>query len=251
MPARRFFVAGTHEAGSHVEIDGSDVHKIVNVLRMRTGDALEIVDSSGALFTATLLGDSGGLRAELVRCEASAPAQTLRIDIAQAVPKGSKMDYAIEKATELGASAILPFTSERSIRGHGGANKVERWRRLAEGAAKQSGRLDVPRVADIVSFEQILAAFEAYDVALFAWELAPHVPLRDRLEQTLRGVRSAVVLIGPEGGFSHAEAEAATARGAQLLWLGPRILRTETAALALLAVIGAFIDASVTTTGRN
>jgi 16S rRNA (uracil1498-N3)-methyltransferase len=251
MPARRFFVAGTHEVGSLVEIDGSDVHKIANVLRMRAGDALEIVDSSGTLFAATLMGDSGRLRAELVRCQATPTAEVLRVDIAQVVPKGSKMDYVIEKSTELGAGAILPFTSERSIAGEGGGNKVDRWRRLAENAARQCGRLDVPRVADVVTFEQTLAAFENYDVALFAWELAPQIPLRDRLEQTLRGVRSAIVAIGPEGGFSHAEAEAATASGAELLWLGPRILRTETAALALLAVIGAFADASVATTGRN
>ncbi|HEY3675129.1 MAG TPA: 16S rRNA (uracil(1498)-N(3))-methyltransferase [Candidatus Tumulicola sp.] len=250
MPARRFFVAGTHEIGSHVEIDGSDVHKIANVLRMRAGDALEIVDSSGTLFAAILAHESAGMRAELVRRETTAPVEIVRIDIAQAVPKGSKMDYVIEKATELGAGAILPFTSERSIAGEG-SHKVERWRRLAENAARQCGRLDIPRVAGVVPFEQTIAAFDDYDVALFAWELAPQIPLRERLEQTLRGVRSAIVAIGPEGGFSHAEAEAATARGAELLWLGPRILRTETAALALLAVIGAFADASVATTGRN
>ncbi|HXM06033.1 MAG TPA: 16S rRNA (uracil(1498)-N(3))-methyltransferase, partial [Candidatus Acidoferrum sp.] len=197
MPARRFFVAGTHEVGSLVEIDGSDVHKIANVLRMRAGDALEIVDSSGTLFAATLMGNSERLRAELVRCQATPAAEVLRVDIAQAVPKGSKMDYVIEKSTELGAGAILPFTSERSIAGEGGGNKVDRWRRLAENAARQCGRLDVPRVADVVTFEQTLAAFENYDVALFAWELAPQIPLRDRLEQTLRGVRSVIVAIGP------------------------------------------------------
>jgi 16S rRNA (uracil1498-N3)-methyltransferase len=249
MPARRFFVAGTHDVGSLVDIDGSDVHKIANVLRMRDGDELEVVDSSGTLFAARLDGDAGHLRAKLVRREASVAAGDLRVDIAQAIPKGSKMDYVVEKATELGAGSILPFTSERSVAGDGNAHKVERWRRLAENAARQCGRLDVPRVRNTMSFEQALASFDDYDVALFAWELAPQIPLRVRLEQTLRGARTAIVAIGPEGGFSHAESEAATARGAQLLWLGPRILRTETAALATLAVIEAFAHAAGATPG--
>jgi 16S rRNA (uracil1498-N3)-methyltransferase len=144
----------------------------------------------------------------------------------------------------------LPFTSERSVAGESGANKVERWRRLAESAARQSGRRDIPRIDGVASFERILDAFADYDVALFAWELAPQVPVSVRLSQTLSGARTAIVAIGPEGGFSHAEAEAATARGAHLLWLGPRILRTETAALATLAIIGAFGDAAAAS-GRN
>src|ERR1700678_3893918 len=98
MPARRFFVAGTHEVGSLVKIDGSDVHKITNVLRMRAGDELEIVDSSGSLFADTLVGDPARRRAELVRCQATPTAEILRVDTEQAVPKGSKMDYVIEKA---------------------------------------------------------------------------------------------------------------------------------------------------------
>jgi 16S rRNA (uracil1498-N3)-methyltransferase len=250
MPARRFFVAGTHAVGSRVELDGSDLHKIANVLRLRAGDAIEIVDSAGTLFAATLAPEGDRLRAMLVECVEEAPAQTLRIDIAQAVPKGAKMDYVIEKATELGAGAILPFTSERSIAGEGNSNKVERWRRLAESAARQSGRRDVPAVDGVVPFEKILTAFDEYDVVLFAWELAPRVPVMERLMQTLHGARNVIVAIGPEGGFSHSEAEAATARGAQLLWLGPRILRTETAALAILAVIGAFTGAN-DVLGRN
>ncbi len=108
----------------------------------------------------------------------------------------------------------------------------------------------MPRIDGVATFDRILDAFADYDVALFAWELAPQVPVSDRLSQTLEGARTAIVAIGPEGGFCHAEAEAAVARGAHLLWLGPRILRTETAALATLAIIGAFADASGVS-GRN
>ena len=84
--------------------------------------------------------------------------------------------------------------------------------------------------------------FSEYDAVLFAWELAPRVPLRDALPPLLEGKRRALIVVGPEGGFAHGEADAATQHGAHLLWLGARILRTDTAALALLAVIDALIQ---------
>jgi 16S rRNA (uracil1498-N3)-methyltransferase len=251
MPARRFFVPGAHQLGALIALDGSDAHKIANVLRLRTGDAIEIVDSAGALFDAELAGGDGRVQATLVRRHDPQPANELRVDVAQAIPKGAKMDYVIEKATELGAGAILPFTSERSVAKANGALKAQRWQRLAEMAARQCGRRDVPRVDEVRSFEETIAAFGSYDVALVAWELAPRVPLRDRLEQTLSGARTAIVAIGPEGGFSHGEAESARAGGAELIWLGPRILRTETAALALLAVIEAYAGGTDDAGGRN
>jgi 16S rRNA (uracil1498-N3)-methyltransferase len=248
MPARRFFVPGAHRVGSSVELAGSDAHKIAHVLRLRHGDALEIVDSAGTLFAAEVVEDSGRLYASLKFGHEPEAHATLRVDVAQAVPKGAKMDYVVEKATELGAGAVIPFTSERSVVRHGGEQKLQRWRRLAEAAAQQSGRLDIPRVDPVRSFEDIVSTFGSYDAALFAWELAPHAPLLERLGSSLRDARTAIVVIGPEGGFSHAEADAAAESGAELLWLGPRILRAETAALALLAVIEAIAGAS---TGRN
>jgi 16S rRNA (uracil1498-N3)-methyltransferase len=248
MPARRFFVPGAHRAGSSVELAGSDAHKIVNVLRLRSGDALEIVDSSGTLFDAELVDNSGRLGALLTFGHERVARTALRVDVAQAVPKGAKMDYVIEKATELGAGAVIPFTSERSVVREGGEQKLQRWRRLAEAAAQQCGRLDIPRIDPVRSFGDVVSGFGSYDAALFAWELAPQVALLERLGSSLRNARTALVVIGPEGGFSHAEADVATESGAELLWLGPRILRAETAALALLAVIEAVAGASA---GRN
>jgi 16S rRNA (uracil1498-N3)-methyltransferase len=248
MPARRFFVQGAHCVGSSVELDGSDAHKIANVLRLRQGDVLEIVDSAGTLFDAELVEESGRLYASLKSGHEPEARSTLRVDVAQAVPKGAKMDYVIEKATELGAGAVIPFTSERSVVRDGGEQKLQRWRRLAAGAAQQCGRRDIPRIDPVRSFGDVVSVFGSYDVAMFAWELAPRVPLLERLGSSLREARTAIVVIGPEGGFSHAEADFASESGADLVWLGPRILRSETAALALLAVIEAVAGASA---GRN
>ncbi|HLX25730.1 MAG TPA: 16S rRNA (uracil(1498)-N(3))-methyltransferase [Candidatus Cybelea sp.] len=238
MSARRFFVEGVRRSGEAVTIGGADAHKIVNVLRLHDGAHLEIVDSAGALFDATVETSDGEVRATL-RDELPRDDQSGRaiVEIAQAVPKGQKMDFVVEKATELGAAAILPFTSERTVASAEGTAKLERWRRLGKSAAQQCGRRDVPRIDAPIPFAQLLERFADYDAVIFPWELAPQVPVRETLAGMLESAHRVLVVVGPEGGFSHEEAEEAKARGARLVWLGRRILRTETAAMVLLAVL--------------
>jgi 16S rRNA (uracil1498-N3)-methyltransferase len=241
MPARRFFVEGVRSTGESVAIAGSDAHKIARVLRLRDGDAIEIVDSAGATFAAALTIAGTTVHATLGEKSASANRVAgFEVAVAQALPKRQKMDFVVEKTTELGAHAILPFCCERTIAREASGAKLARWRRLAKAAAQQSGRPDVPAVDDVSSFEALLDRFSEFDVVLFAWELAAHEPLRERLPPLLAGARRVLIAIGPEGGFTHAEADAARARGAAAVWLGERILRTETAALALLAIVGVF-----------
>jgi 16S rRNA (uracil1498-N3)-methyltransferase len=252
VSARRFFVEGVCETGASVEIAGSDARKIVRVLRLAAGDAIEVIDSAGTVFAATIAIDGMRVRATLKGTEAfedpagPAGAGSLCFDLAQALPKGAKMDFIVEKTTELGISAILPFCSERTIARDAGVAKVERWRRLAKAAAQQCGRRSIPQVeAALPSFDALLERFDEYDVVLFPWELSAHSLLRDTLPELLAGVRRALIVVGPEGGFTHDEAETARSRGAALVWMGPRILRTETAAMALLAIADAL------TQGRN
>lgn len=240
MPARRFFVEGVQREGARVPIGDSDARKIVRVLRLRDGDRIEVVDSSGALYVARAAIHGDAVAAVLEASIPSAAPPALRVDVAQALPKAAKMDFVVEKCTELGAAAILPFCSERSVARETRPAKLDRWNRLARSAAAQCGRRDVPPVAPPRSFEALLAAFAEYDAVLFPWELAPQVPVRASLPPLLLDARRVLVAIGPEGGFAHAEAEAAGARGAHLIWLGPRILRTETAALVALTLIDAF-----------
>jgi 16S rRNA (uracil1498-N3)-methyltransferase len=241
VTARRFFVEGHRDVGTTVEISGGDAHKISRVLRMTAGDRIEVIDSAARTFSASIDGVGRVVRATLLesigaRPEAAAPS----IDVAQAVPKGRRMDFVVEKCTELGANAFLPFVCERSVGRDVGTEKLERWRRLARTAAQQSGRRDVPEVAAPVQFDALVARFARYAVVLFAWEAAQPAPLYDRLRSILPPDGKLLVVVGPEGGFTHDEAELAERHGAALLWLGTRILRTDTAAIALLAVIGAF-----------
>jgi 16S rRNA (uracil1498-N3)-methyltransferase len=238
--ARRFFVEGARDVGSVVEIAGGDAHKLVHVLRLQDGDRIEIVDSTGAAFSAVIELAERVVRARLVEVIAHDDADALQVDVAQAVPKGRRMEFVIEKATELGAAAILPFYSERSVARAVTASKRERWSRLARSAALQCGRREAPAVCEPSGFAQLLERFAQYDRVIFVWELAPQIPLRETLPAALAGARRVLVLIGPEGGFAHHEAEAAREHGAVLLWLGRRILRTDTAAMVVLAVIGAF-----------
>jgi 16S rRNA (uracil1498-N3)-methyltransferase len=240
--ARRFFVEGEQEAGSAVEIHGGDAHKITRVLRLHAGDLIEIVDSRARAFPATIEEAGPVVRARLLDAIAGPEpdAATLTVDVAQAVPKAARMDFVVEKGTELGAAAFLPFYSERSVGRRVGPEKLARWRRIARSASQQSGRRDVPAVHEPLEFDALVERLGEYDAVLLAWELAPPEPLHDRLRALLPQAGRVLVVVGPEGGFAHAEAEAATSRGAHLLWLGSRILRTDTAAIVLLAVIGAF-----------
>jgi 16S rRNA (uracil1498-N3)-methyltransferase len=239
-PARRFFVEGAKEIGVTVEIGGADAHKIEHVLRLNEGDRIVVIDSTARSFAATIARAGRVVRAEIVEeILEQRPVSTLRIDVAQAVPKGNRMDFVIEKGSELGVETFVPFYAERSVGRAAGAEKVARWQRLARSAAQQCGRESVATVLAPVSFEALATRFSDYDRVLFAWELAEPQPLQQRLAELLPAHGRVLVVVGPEGGFTHGEAERAREGGAATLWLGPRILRTDTAALVLLAVIGA------------
>jgi 16S rRNA (uracil1498-N3)-methyltransferase len=239
--ARRFFVEGAKEIGGSVEIGGTDAHKITNVLRLSAGDLIVVIDSTARTFTAAIAEVGRLVRATIEEemFDERAPSAAIRIDVAQAVPKGRRMDFVVEKGSELGVEAFLPFYCERSVGRDVGAEKAARWQRIARGAAQQCGRKSIPAVFEPMAYETLLERFGEYDSVLFAWELAPPAPLHRRLTEALPASGRALVVVGPEGGFTHAEAELAQCRGAEMLWLGPRVLRTDTAALVLLAVIGA------------
>ncbi len=239
MPADRFFIEGVHATGDIVDIRGSDARKIVSVLRKHTGDALEIIDSAATLFRAELEVDGAQVRARLRAGDSSASSDAPRLTIAQGIPKGQKMDFVVEKLTELGVAAIVPFESERSVVTGAGSNKVERWRRLAKSSAQQCGRRDVPHIADPLRIADVIELFGSFDCVLFPWELAPRDagPGSIQIARLIKGSHNILAIIGPEGGFTHAEAAAARDHGAHLLSLGERILRSETAGLVVAALV--------------
>jgi 16S rRNA (uracil1498-N3)-methyltransferase len=237
MAASRFFVEGVYGAGQTVTLAGADAHKIAHVLRKRSGDAIQIIDSTANRFDAVLEIQNGAVRAQLGEPVAPDATPRLQITVAQGVPKGQKMDFVVEKLTELGTAAIVPFYSERSVVIESGRGKLERWRRLAKAAAAQCGRDEIPEVREPVEFAALLETFSKYDCVLFPWELAGDALLRDMLPSMIAGARRVLIVVGPEGGFAHSEAEAAERSGAHVIGLGTHILRTETAGLVVVALL--------------
>ncbi len=237
MSARRFFIEGAHTDGDSVALAGADAHKISHVLRLKTDDRIEIVDSAATIFEGVLTIEENRVVVSLRDGVRNERESHLRVDVAQGIPRGQKMDFVVEKLTELGVANIHPFESERNVARSVGEAKVARWRRLAKSAAQQCGRESIPDVAEPVTFDRVVEAFSHYDVVLFPWEVAEHEPLRDVLPKLVAGATRILVVVGPEGGFSHLEADRAAAGGAHRISLGSRILRTETAGLAVLTIL--------------
>jgi len=239
LPRRpaRIFIAGVFGVGDVVEPAPDDARKLRVVLRARGGDEVEILDSSGRAYAAEVILERDNVRARLRAEKVLPPRPSLRLALAQGIPKGAKMDFVVEKATELGVAQVLPFTSERTQGGDASGERMQRWRRLAKSAAQQCGRADVPALDEPASFTVVCAGFGTFDVTLLAWELADGVPLRERLPPLLAGARSALVVIGPEGGLSDDEAQLAERSGGRPISLGARILRTETAGLVACSAV--------------
>jgi 16S rRNA (uracil1498-N3)-methyltransferase len=233
----RLFVSGTFAVGDLVEPALDDQRKLRVVLRAVDGDAVEVADSSGRRFDGSVVLDEKTVRVRLDAQRSAPPVPKLSIVLAQGLPKGQKMEYVVEKATELGVARIVPFASARSAGDTARSGKVDRWRRIAKTAAEQCGRYDVPEIEDPIDFDTLVKRIASEPLTLFPWELAAARPLRETLPDLVAKQPRALVAIGPEGGFSSAEAKAARAAGAHTISLGPRILRTETAGLVVCAAL--------------
>lgn len=201
---------------------------------MRSGDGMIVVDSAAHAFAASLIIDGERASARLDELLPPAAESRMKVTLAQAIPKGQKLDFVVEKATELGIARLVPLYTSRTI-GGASEHKVERWRKLARSAAQQCGRSTVPEIEPPQDYSAFLPRIREFDAAIFAWELAAR-PLREAL-RNISEAENVLAIVGPEGGFSHAEAEAANQAGAHAVSLGSRILRTETAPLVLLTAL--------------
>jgi 16S rRNA (uracil1498-N3)-methyltransferase len=211
------------EPGRTLELSDGEAHHVLKVLRGRSGDQVEIVDTVGRLFVAELRG--GG--EALVLAELAAPDVTdARVTLFQAVPKGGRMDLVVEKATEVGATSIVPLLTERGVV-NPREGKVNRWRRVAEAAARQSLRLGVPEVSEPVPFADAVARAGGTGVLLHN---GPDVPPVETVVGSPAGL-----FVGPEGGWSEDELRIAGEAGIVSGGLGPYRLRSETAGIVVVA----------------
>lgn len=236
----RFFVEEAAIEDARVTLTGDDAHHVSYALRMAVGDEITVTDGKGHTYLCRLAAMDGvTVEAEILDTVDDSTESPVEVHLFQAYPKADKLEFIIQKAVELGASAITPFESERCIKRPKAdkiAHVLERQQRIATEAAKQCGRAVLPTVSAPISFSAMLAEASAYPLALFCHPSEVTVSLRQTLAHA-KDVRRIAIVVGSEGGFSEGEVKAAEAAGLIPTSLGARVLRCETAPLFLLSAI--------------
>ncbi|MBQ9080230.1 MAG: 16S rRNA (uracil(1498)-N(3))-methyltransferase [Clostridia bacterium] len=235
----RFFVRRDQITDGIVTIKGDDAHHISRSLRMAAGEHVTVCDMQKNEYDCVLEGFSSVVTARIVSESKINSEPPYRVHLFQGLPKGDKLDTVIQKAVECGVYDITPFECERCIvkvKPDAESAKTERRCRIALEAAKQSGRGIVPVVNPTCTFSEMLSRGAECDAFIMCYEGDGTIGLKTALKD-LHDCRDIAIVIGPEGGFSLAEAEAARAAGAYMAGLGGRILRTETAAAFALACL--------------
>ncbi len=234
----RFYLDQDLDPGMHCELPGDIAHHL-SVLRMQSGDAITLFNGRGGEYAAVLSAiEKRRAIADVKAFDAREAEPGHALMLAQALPEGSKMDWIIEKAVELGVTSIQPLVAARSVvrlSEERAAKKLAHWRSIVVAAAEQCGRNRLPSVAEPASFHTWVAQ----------QDLHPRILLSPRASQSLsdwakhRPPQAVTVMVGPEGGFSDDEERAAIARGALCLTVGERVLRTETAGIAVVSALNA------------
>jgi 16S rRNA (uracil1498-N3)-methyltransferase len=241
---QRYFTTENHSGGKLTITGDDDYYHIVRVMRMGQGDKLICVEPSGKASICTI----AEITDEKIDCHIvewidGTVELPIHVTIASGLPKGDKLEWIIQKGTELGADQFIPFTADRSIvkwDSKKADKKVERWQKIAKEAAEQSHRSKIPTVHHPISLKQLIQESKGYACKLVAYEEEAKKGESSVLAKSLQNLKeneSLFVVFGPEGGLSTNEVKLLQENGFELCGLGPRILRTETAPLAVLAAV--------------
>ena len=231
----RFPVKQSQIKNRQVIISGSDYRHIVKVLRVKVGHEITLFDESGMEHTAAIT-EIGKSEVKLAIAESRKvkTESSLSITLLQGVPKGNKMDFIVEKATELGVKTIVPVVTERSqIRE---TQKIERWRRVAMESSKQCGRIIQPDIRTLKDFREVIE-LNYSDGLLLILDNQCEDNIKDVINNASQSTINVILFIGPEGGFSEEEIKTAKEKGFIPTGLGPRIFRTETAGIVAIAIL--------------
>ncbi|MFD1927381.1 16S rRNA (uracil(1498)-N(3))-methyltransferase [Sporosarcina siberiensis] len=240
---QRYFLDEPFDENGKTVIGKDDSKHIVRVMRMNVGDQI-IAVHSGVAYTA-IIRELGEETVFIERENDALPSNEMpvHVTIACGLPKGDKFDLIVQKGTELGMSALIPFKAERSVvkwDEKRGQKKIERLQKIAKEAAEQCHRSNIPSIENPFTLAQLLEVANNYDILLIADEEDAKKDERNRIADRLKTIKpnqSVLVVFGPEGGLSRNEAHAFFAKGFLSTSLGPRILRTETAPLFLLSAM--------------
>jgi len=236
----RFFVLKKNIQGNHGIIDGRELRHLRQVLRLAAGDRITVFDDTGWEHEAVIRSfGSESADIEIFRSYEAQRESALDLTLALGLTKGDKMDFVVEKATELGISRIVPFASVHAVAKLDAARaekRAGRWQKIALSAAKQSGRARVPEILPPSEFRDFIAQGSGDALKLLFWEKETAETL-NHVHAAQPAPPSVVAVIGPEGGLSDEEAALATEHGFYTVSLGRRILRAETAAVAALSIV--------------
>ncbi|MCD7981813.1 MAG: 16S rRNA (uracil(1498)-N(3))-methyltransferase [Clostridiales bacterium] len=236
----QFFIGDDQVGKEYITITGSDVNHIKNVLRMRPGEKIRVSSASGQDFYCEIaeLGDAF-VQADILDEEVPKTELSSRIYLFQAIPKGDRMEYVIQKAVELGVYEIIPVDMKYCVvklDERRAEKKLKRWQAISESAAKQSKRSRIPRIHPVMRYSDALEYAGSCDVRLVPYENERGMRSTAEALAKLEPGKSVSIFIGPEGGFSTEEIDAAR-RDMDVLSLGRRILRTDTAAVCAMSLV--------------
>ncbi|MGH7926935.1 MAG: 16S rRNA (uracil(1498)-N(3))-methyltransferase [Candidatus Binatia bacterium] len=235
----RFFVPKADIQGERAVVAGAELQHLRRVLRLKPGDGITVFDDAGREHDAIIRSfGSDSASIEIIRSYDAQRESALDLALALGLTKGDKMDFVMEKATELGVQTLIPFASihavprldERKI-----SARTERWQKIILSAAKQCGRTQMPKVLPLCDFRELVGQAWPDTLKLLFWEKDARQSLR-QLQDKRDEVKAVLIAIGPEGGFSADEAALATEHGFIAVSLGRRILRAETAAVAAVSL---------------
>lgn len=239
----KFFVKENQVQNNKITIIGSDVNHIINVLRMKDGDKLNIcnADNSQNYLAEIINIQKKEIECKIIETLEAKEESNVDITIYQGLPKADKMELIIQKCVELGVKKIVPVDMKRCVVKIDSKNKqkkLERWNKIAEVAAKQCGRSIIPVVEDIQGINQISNDFNKYNLVLLCYENEKQTLLKNVLKTySSKGDIKIAVIIGPEGGIDSSEVDYMEKSGATVVSLGSRILRTETVALSISSIL--------------
>lgn len=239
----QFFIEPENIQGSEVAVsDPQDVNHIKNVLRIRPGEKLAFCcEATGKEYICSVTAlEEREVRASIEDINGVSGELPVRLVLFQGLPKSDKMELIVQKAVELGAAEIVPVAMKRCVvklDAKKSAKKVMRWNEIAKGAAKQSKRSCIPEVSQLLSFSDALKKAQELDMILVPYEDALGMEHSREVIKSTKGKSSVGIFIGPEGGFEEGEILQARETGAEVITLGHRILRTETAGLSVLSIL--------------
>lgn len=244
----KFFVKEEQINNEEIKIQGTDVNHIKNVLREKVGSELIICNEKTGQ---DYLCEIKEIKEENIICNIKEKLlnnveSNIKVTIMQGLPKADKMELIIQKSVELGVNNIIPIEMKRCVvklKDKDKIKKIERWQKISVVAAKQSGRNIIPEINQVENLKNICETFENYDIVLLAYENEKENTIKNELKQLKEKNQNKnedvkiAILIGPEGGIAEEEVEIARKKGAKIITLGKRILRTETVALNVLSII--------------